>query len=405
MKNVYLINLSFGLAGIERRFANLWRILRERRSVVPILVIPSALASILREANLLPTDPDGLVVIPEPWYSGWLGRLKLPPPFDSIIAVIRSRIAALGYRKVWRMIESDPGAVVHIGMNCSALRPPHVPTVYECVDAGLSQFETRHYRRASRRQCIVHCQTDRIRSALDSIYAPTRPRWRTVTNPTYFAHYDEPVECYRDPRLVVFAGRLTPEKNPLLFIEAVARARGRGCDCRAVMLGEGPLRRRCNDLVAELGLEALVSIDFVARPEAVLRSAAVYVSLQRGDNYGSQALLEAMGSGCAIIASDVGETAKVVTEEIGACVPLAVESVAGAIESMLQAPERTRQLGRRAEEVARTKYSADTYASFLERVYELAERFHRYGYDADDELGRVERATVLGKRRSTTNDL
>jgi glycosyltransferase involved in cell wall biosynthesis len=375
VKNVYLINLSFGLAGIERRFANLWHALYRREVVFPILVIPSSLAELLDDAGLLPDDAAGLIVTSEP---ETLARIKMPHALDVPMAIVRSRIAAVGYRSVWSRIERDANAIVHVGMNTSALRPPDTPAVYECVDASLEQLDTRHFRRASKRRCIIHCQTNRIRTALDLCFANREARWRTVTNPTYFAQYDERrSNGGRDPGLIAFVGRLAPEKNPLLFIDAVARVRQQGADCHAVILGEGPLRAACAERIKELGLESVISIDFVAKPVEVLRQAALYISLQTGDNYGSQSLLEAMGAGCAIIASDVGETKNIVTDEVGVRVPFSIDLVAGAMDRLVRVPQEARKLGSAAERIARTKYSADAYASFLETVYELAEQHHR----------------------------
>ena len=378
MRNVYLINLSFGLAGIERRFANIWRALYGRGVVFPILVIPSALALLLEQANRLPHDSKGLIVIPEPRPVSLAAQLPMPHQLDVPVAIVRSRIAALGYRPVWRRIASDPGAIVHVGLNVSALRPPDVPSVYECVDSTLQQLGGRHYRRASTRRCIVHCQTDRIRTALESEFEGKPTRWRTVTSPMYFAEYGPPVgDQPRDPGLVVFVGRLDEWKNPLMFIEALAIAKARGVAFRAVMLGEGPLREACQNLIRERGLEADVTIQFVPKPFDIIRNASLFVTLQEGDNYGSQSLLEAMGAGCAVIASDVGQTKNIVTDDVGMRVRLDAESVAGALVAMLSQPDRTRKLGERAEYVARTQYSADAYAAFLESLYESAAAYHR----------------------------
>jgi glycosyltransferase involved in cell wall biosynthesis len=267
-----------------------------------------------------------------------------------------------------------------MGLPCSGLNPPDVPAVYECVDSTFERLGSNHYRRASRRRCIIHCQTDRIRSALDARYAPHGPRWQTVTNPIYFADYGpEPPAGDRDPGLVAFVGRLHPIKNPLLLIEAAALARRRGCPCRVMMLGEGPLQRQIKALVARHGLEDVVSIAFQPQVVRSLGKAAIYVSLQTGDNYGSQALLEAMGAGCAIIASDIGLTRQIVTDEVGVRVPLTAEAVCGAIEALVGDPGRTRQLGMAAACIARTRYSADAYASFLESLYERAVQYHRGG--------------------------
>ena len=379
LKRVYLVNLSFGLAGIERRFANLWRVLYERGRVFPILVVPASLASALAKAGLLPADPSALIIVREPRLSMWIDRLHLPPTLKTAAAIIRSRLVARRFRDVWKRITRESDVVLHVGLNTSALRPPDVPAVYECVDATLQQLGNGHYKRASKLRCIVHCQTDRIRNALDRTFHGRAPKWHTMTNPTYFADYggDSGESADRDPGLIAFVGRLSVEKNPLLFLEAVAEIVRGGTDCRVVMLGAGPMRAECEAFIEAHGLAGSVTVDFVSRPIEVLRRAAVYVSLQTGDNYGSQSLLEAMGAGCAIVASDVGETSRIVADEVGARVPLVVEAVAAAMARLIASPEHTRRLGRRAAQIAKSQYSADTYASFLEGVYEFAGRYHR----------------------------
>lgn len=378
MTRVYLVNMGFGLAGIERRFANIWSVLHRRGHVFPIMAIPSTLATILESAGLLPDIPGALRIVPEPASLAALGRVNLPSALHTPRDLLRSRLSALRYRTVWAEIARDPDAVIHIGMPCSALTPPDRPTVYECVDATFRSFPSRHFQLASTRRCLVHCQTDRIRRTLDAAYAGRRTQWQTITNPTYFAHYapaDQPI--LRDPRLLAFVGRLHTIKNPLLFLEGVALARQRGCDCRAIMLGEGPLQSEVDAFIAAHGLGAIVDVRFDDQAPASLARAAAYVSLQANDNFGSQALLEAMGAGCAVIASDVGETARIVTDAVGVRVALTPESVADAIVSIVDAPERTRERGAAASALARGTYSADTYAAFLESLYARAPLFHR----------------------------
>jgi glycosyltransferase involved in cell wall biosynthesis len=378
MTRVYLINLSFGLAGVERRFANIWHTLRRRGNVSPILAIPSTLERALAEADLLPTDRGALRIVREPVLLSTLGRIALPSALHTPSALIRSRASALGFRRVWREIAQDPDAVVHIGMPCSALTPPDAPVVYECMDATFRSFRSGHFRRASKRPCVVHCQSQRIRNGIEAAFSGQETRWLPVTSPAYFAHYaDVPAGVVRDPHRVVFVGRLHEIKHPLLFVDAVARARQLGAPVRASMLGEGPLRAAVDARIATHGLTAEVSVGFHAHPSEALAGAAVYASLQHHDNYGSQALLEAMGAGCAVLASDVGETSRLVTSEVGTTVPLQVEAVAVALTQMVMDPEGTRARGAAAAQLVRSKYSADAYAAFLEQLYDEARRVHR----------------------------
>lgn len=376
---MYLINLSFGLAGMERRIANIWHELRRRGNVRPTMVVPESLAGILAEAGLAELGDPLLCSVPEPSFVRGLNRARLPAWAGTLKAFLRSRFVARNYRPIWRRIENDVNAVGHFGLNCSALVPPHIPFVYECVDSTLSQLGTRHYARAAARRCIVHCQTERIRAELERVNAHRRPLWETVTSPCYFARYPDDVHPDKKirPMLIAFSGRFAPEKNPLLLLDAVARVRERGHDCRVIMLGEGPLSGDMRRRISELRLASAVDIDFVKKPLERIQDAAVFVSLQTGDNYGSQSLLEAMGAGCAVMATAVGETHRLVTPDVGLLAKPDVEHVSEALISLLLNPEGTLNMGRAASSRARTLFSADTYVDFLESLYERACELHR----------------------------
>jgi glycosyltransferase involved in cell wall biosynthesis len=172
--------------------------------------------------------------------------------------------------------------------------------------------------------------------------------------------------------LIAFVGRFAPEKNPLLFIEAIARLQACGVLCRGLMLGEGPMLADVRSRIQQLGLSSAIEVGFSQRPAERLLEASVYVSLQRGDNYGSQSLLEAMGAGCAIVASNVGETARLVTPDLGLVVDPTTEQLTAALDSLLRDPARTAAMGTAAARIARTEYTPDRYVAFLESLYARA---------------------------------
>ena len=379
VRNVYLINLSLGLAGIERRFANIWQELKRRGNVRPILVVPDTLAAMLEAAGLAEPGDPLLWRVREPAWAHALGRVPLPLSAQFAAAFARSRAVAPGYRPVWRKVASDPAAVVHFGLNCSALVPPDVPLVYECVDSTLSQLGTRHYARAAERRCLVNCQTDRIRLELERTYARRITKWTTLTSPNCFASYPvAPVDGVRpEPALIAFVGRLAPEKNPLLLVDAVGQLRASGIPCRVLMLGEGPLLQAVRRRIRELGLDAVFEVTFADRPLDRIAGASIFVSLQSGDNYPSQSLLEAMGAGCAVVATAVGETARLVTPDVGVLVDQDAEQLARALASLLADPARTAALGAAARTRVRTHFTADAYVAFLESLYERAAALHR----------------------------
>lgn len=379
MTRVYLINLGFRLAGVERRFANIWRALRARGRVEPILVIPDVLASNLRGAGLLPADTEGIIEVRVPALMAGLVNRPVFRVGELPRAVFQSRVVARQYRPIWRHLMQDAGAVLHFGMPCAALTPPDLPAVFECMDATLGSFRNSHYRRASRRAVIVHCQTERIRQALSRAYAGEPTRWRLVAGRGYFADYRVPPLVVRIDNQVAFVGRFDAIKNPLLFIDALAIATQQGGDFRAVMLGEGPLRPEMEAAIIRHGLQSRVEMRFDTKPLATLAESAVYVSLQTSDNFGSQALLEAMGAGCAVIATDVGETSRLVTPDVGTVVPPEAEAVAAALVESVTNPDHTRARGSAASHRALNEYSADAYAAWLETLYSRAAALHAGG--------------------------
>lgn len=378
MRDVYLINLSFGLAGTERRFANIWHALRQRGNVNPILVVPESLAEILYDAGLATEGDSQLWTVKEPSIFRPLARLASTHGAQVALAAVRSRIVAARYRWVWDRIRRDSAAVIHVGLNCSGLNPPDAPIVYECVDATLTQLGTRHFVKAARRPSIIHCQTDRIREALERGMADRKPRWTTVSSPCYFASYPDidNGNVSRDSTLVAFVGRFAPEKNPLLYVDAIGRLVKSGVPCRGLMLGEGPMRDEIVARVDQLGLSNVIEVAFSQRPSDRLREVAVFVTLQGGDNYGSQSLLEAMGAGCAIIATDVGATRRLVNRDVGLLVSASVDDVVTALRELLADPSRTAALGAAAAQLARTRYTADIYCAFLESLYVAAVEKH-----------------------------
>jgi glycosyltransferase involved in cell wall biosynthesis len=106
------------------------------------------------------------------------------------------------------------------------------------------------------------------------------------------------------------AGRIDPEKNPLLLVEAIAELeRSRPGRYRLVWAGVGPLADAVRRRAAELGVEGRIDLrGYVPfRPELLElyrgAHAFVHVSLTEGV---PQVLAEALASGTPVVATDVG---------------------------------------------------------------------------------------------------
>jgi glycosyltransferase involved in cell wall biosynthesis len=104
--------------------------------------------------------------------------------------------------------------------------------------------------------------------------------------------YDGPLEPHepRDPDpVVLFAGRHIPEKQVPAIPPAIAVARERLPELRAVILGDGPDRDRVIGLVRELGLEDVVETPGFVATETVEQDLSRALSLllpSRREGYG-----------------------------------------------------------------------------------------------------------------------
>jgi glycosyltransferase involved in cell wall biosynthesis len=168
---------------------------------------------------------------------------------------------------------------------------------------------------------------------------------------------------------VVFAGRFIETKNPLLFVRAIPEIRKVRPQIRFFMFGDGPLRDDIVHEISRLGIGDVVSVRYEADLAPWLAQSKVFVSVQVDENYSSQALLEAMACGNAIVASDVGETYRWVDEETGARIQSTPDALAGAVMVLFEHPELLERKGNKARQRASQEHTVERFAQYLLDVY------------------------------------
>jgi glycosyltransferase involved in cell wall biosynthesis len=107
--------------------------------------------------------------------------------------------------------------------------------------------------------------------------------------------------------VVVYAGRLAPQKGLMELVEAAAAVRARMPGVKFLLAGDGPLGPAIRRKVEALGLaDCFEFIGHIQQPQlpAVYAQATVYVQPSRYEGLPGT-LLEAMASGCAIVATAV----------------------------------------------------------------------------------------------------
>jgi glycosyltransferase involved in cell wall biosynthesis len=169
-------------------------------------------------------------------------------------------------------------------------------------------------------------------------------------------------------RLVVMAGRMTPQKGWDVLLEAAARLAAARSDLAWVLVGDGPLRPALTRRAAELAVAAHFT-GACADMADVLGCADVVVLASRSEGL-PFTLLEAMALGKPVVATRVGGVPEVVEEgRSGRLVPREdPAALATAIADVLEAPDAA-AMGARGRARVEAEFTLDGMVRALEGVY------------------------------------
>jgi glycosyltransferase involved in cell wall biosynthesis len=188
------------------------------------------------------------------------------------------------------------------------------------------------------------------------------------------------LDCSAGTTLVGWVGRLTPIKAPELFLACADRLRSRAPDLRFAVIGDGELRDQCEQFVATAQLDPIVT--FTGSQQQLERIYAdldllVLTSINEGTPV---ALLEAMASSRAFVATDVGgvrdlmvgtpqEKSGFEVFENGILVPRDPEILASAVTYLTEKAELRRRMGEAGRRFVAGRFSEQRLAGDLEALY------------------------------------
>jgi glycosyltransferase involved in cell wall biosynthesis len=177
--------------------------------------------------------------------------------------------------------------------------------------------------------------------------------------------------------LLLYLGRLGPEKRVDLLLHAVALLKGRDLpapqrDFCLAIVGDGQCRADLENLTAELGLQAQVQFIGV-QPHAIAGdwyAAADIFTLAAPLETQGLVLIEAMAAGlpCVAVASG-GLPETVIEEQTGLLVKFDPQAFADGVERLLLAPQERRRMGENGRIHARD-YTPETMTAGVLDVYE-----------------------------------
>lgn len=226
---------------------------------------------------------------------------------------------------------------------------------------AVSEHVARTNRRAlgvpAERTTVIHRGRD------PELYRPASPERRTALRGDLGLGEDE--------RVILNIARLLDRKGQHELIAAmpeIVRAQPRA---RLLIAGEGPERAALERAVADLGLDGRVTLLGTRQDVPDLLAAAdVFVTPSHYEGHGGS-LIEAMLAGLPIVATDTPPHRESMEPGVtGLAVPLRdPAALAAAIVSLLDDPERTREMSAAAREAARARFDVAEIARRHEALY------------------------------------
>jgi len=370
---VALVLPSVMASGTERRLSFVYRHLQRRFPGEYMLVVSGDLYAVLNRGGFGLDRLPGVHV---------LGRRS---PFDRKTGahaapwVDAGRLMTLHrYRKeLIRLIREQGVRLLHPYLEMVpflALRPIRgVPWIVPMVDHLPKYFDGRSrdsrlllraISYAERVDCLFRLQSEKLEGLGVERRRLNNPAWNCVNHEAF---HPEPKDLS-----VSYAARAIDWKNPLLMVDVIDFVMSRRPNVRFSVVGQGKLQGHLAQLIERKRWKDRVRIGYLEDPSPVVNRSLIHVSLDRYDNSSNQSMLEGMASGCAIVASDVGETYRVVTEDVGVLTALDAEDIGQAILQLLDDPARAQELGRQGRQRVLENHNVDRYIDYLRLIHDLS---------------------------------
>jgi glycosyltransferase involved in cell wall biosynthesis len=186
-----------------------------------------------------------------------------------------------------------------------------------------------------------------------------------------------------DDAVLLFAGRISDDKQPAVLAETLSLLQRRGCRFTAVVAGGGPelpwleghirardLRRRVR-LLNEVTHERIV---------ALMQSADVLFLPSRSEGI-ALTLYEAMACGVAVVAADVGGQSELVTPDCGILIGRSTVTeeaarYAEALDGLINDPGRLVTMGKNARERITAEFGLPRMGARMEELFDVAIDLH-----------------------------
>jgi glycosyltransferase involved in cell wall biosynthesis len=176
-------------------------------------------------------------------------------------------------------------------------------------------------------------------------------------------------------RIILFAGRLTAEKNAATLLEALDPVLERHPDCAAVLFGEGPLRTALLAQIQTMRARDRVRLEaYTLEIWRWMRRASAFVSVSHFEGQ-PNTVLEAMASGCPLVVSDIDPHREILDDTMARfCNPRCARDIAHAIVEVLGESEIGAKRAALAGEVASGSSIESAARAYLSLYLEMSSK-------------------------------
>ena len=160
-------------------------------------------------------------------------------------------------------------------------------------------------------------------------------------------------------------------KGHVYFLGAAKKILETVPNVKFLLVGDGPLRPRYEEIVNELGVKK--NVFFLGKRNdvpAIILDLDISVLSSTSEGL-SNVILESMAAGKPVIATNVGGSPEMVVNDItGYLVPPADSSaMAGAITALLQEPDKAKAMGAAGKRLVEEKFTVEIMVKSYERLY------------------------------------
>jgi glycosyltransferase involved in cell wall biosynthesis len=184
--------------------------------------------------------------------------------------------------------------------------------------------------------------------------------------------------------VILFVGRICPQKQPRVLGKTLAALAKRGLRFRAVIAGDGEDYEKLEALVRKEGIADRVSLmgSVSSREVHGLMSAADVLFLPSQWEGIAMVIYEAMAAELVVVGADVGGQRELVTPDCGVLLPKAdeaseVAAYAKALSHLISEPERRHEMARRSRARVEARFRLDQMVDGFVRSVDRADELRQ----------------------------